>query len=191
VDELTRLAHAARLGDERALAAFIGASYREVWRLCAALVDEEAAEDLAQETYLRAVRALRRFRGDASARTWLLSIARRSCIDELRSRARRRERDARFSLAQGEAPALSPDVAQEVGARDLLAHLAPERRAAFALTQLLRLSYEEAAIVCDCPPGTIRSRVARARADLVSLLGSSERPNAQIDRPASDGPSAY
>ena len=52
----------------------------------------------------------------------------------------------------------------------MLAGLDPERRAAFALTQLLRLSYQEAAEVCDCPTGTIRSRVARAREDLIKLL---------------------
>jgi RNA polymerase sigma-70 factor (ECF subfamily) len=52
----------------------------------------------------------------------------------------------------------------------LVGALDPDRRAAFVLTQLFRLSYEEAASVCDCPPGTIRSRVARARGELIELL---------------------
>ncbi len=58
MDEATLQAHAARLGDRDALEAWVRASYREVWRLCAALVDEQAAEDLAQETFVRATRAL-------------------------------------------------------------------------------------------------------------------------------------
>ena len=53
---------------------------------------------------------------------------------------------------------------------ELLLRLDPDRREAFALTQLAGLSYEEAAAVVGCPIGTIRSRVARARADLRALL---------------------
>ncbi len=55
--------------------------------------------------------------------------------------------------------------------RALVAGLEPERREAFVLTQVVGLSYAEAADVCSCPVGTIRSRVARARADLVDGLG--------------------
>jgi len=57
-----------------------------------------------------------------------------------------------------------------VAVRALIAGLEPERREAFVLTQIIGLSYAEAADVCDCPLGTIRSRVARARADLVAAL---------------------
>lgn len=54
---------------------------------------------------------------------------------------------------------------------DLVDSLDPDRRSAFVLTQVIGLSYEEAAAVVGCPIGTIRSRVARARADLVEALG--------------------
>jgi RNA polymerase sigma-70 factor (ECF subfamily) len=63
------------------------------------------------------------------------------------------------------------DPASSVAMRALVAALEPERREAFVLTQIVGLSYAEAADVCSCPVGTIRSRVARARADLVSALG--------------------
>jgi RNA polymerase sigma-70 factor (ECF subfamily) len=165
VDELTRLAHAARLGEEGALEAFVDASYDGVRRFCGALVDAGTAEDLTQETYARCVRALRRFRGEASARTWLLAIARRVCADELRSRAGRRRESIGTAVE-----AVVPDTAAAVAAEDLVRRLEPDRRAAFVLTQLFRLSYQEAAVVCDCPVGTIRSRVARAREDLVAML---------------------
>jgi RNA polymerase sigma-70 factor (ECF subfamily) len=126
-------------------------------------------DDLAQETFLRATEALPRFRGESSARTWLLSIAHHVCIDELRFRTRRRERDQRIGRIS-EPPVVDPDLAGEIGARQMLALLDPDRRTAFVLTQLFRLSYEQAAAVCQCPPGTIRSRVARARDDLITQL---------------------
>jgi RNA polymerase sigma-70 factor (ECF subfamily) len=171
VDALTPLAFSARAGDNAALDAFIQAAYDEVWRLCAVLVDEQSADDLAQETFLRAVRALPRFRGDSSARTWLLAIARHTCMDELRSRTRRRRRDASLLGSGLDNRSTVADTGQEVAVADLLARLEPARRAAFVLTQTLGLSYDEAARVCECPAGTIRSRVARARADLLNLLG--------------------
>jgi RNA polymerase sigma-70 factor (ECF subfamily) len=97
VDELTGLAIAAAdPGDTAAMAAFIRLSQSQVWSLCAYLVDEASADDLTQETYLRAFRALRSFRAESSARTWLLSIARRVCMDELRQRTRRRRQEQRM-----------------------------------------------------------------------------------------------
>jgi RNA polymerase sigma-70 factor (ECF subfamily) len=172
VDQLTRLAHAARLGDSRAAEALVEAAYPEVWRLCAALVDEQAADDLAQETFMRVLRALRRFRGDASARIWTMSIARRVCMDELRIRDRRRRRQQRLQAGvDADVAAMPSHGAIEVG--DLLRELDPDRRVAFVLTQLFRFSYAEAARVCECPAGTIRSRVARARSDLIGLVEQS------------------
>ena len=157
-----------------AQAAFVRATQAEVWRFAAALVDPDAADDLTQETYLRAFRALPAFEGRSSARTWLLGIARRACADHLRSRgtpppaaldAWRRTR----SRAHGDAAA-EPGPAQRFGGADLLRRLPAERRSAFVLTQLLGLSYAEAAAVEGVPVGTIRSRVARARAELVAVV---------------------
>jgi RNA polymerase sigma-70 factor (ECF subfamily) len=180
MDELTRLAVAARNGDPHDMAAFIGASRRQVWSLCAHLVDADSADDLTQETYLRMFRTLRSFRQDSSARTWLLSITRHVCMDELRQRIRRRRRDASLVTSAGEEPAYGGDTDQ-AEVRELLSHLDADRREAFALTQLIGLSYDEAATVCRCPVGTIRSRVARARADLITALGLA---------PAADPPAA-
>lgn len=173
MDELTRLAERARQGDREALERLAASSYGEVRRLCAALAGAEAADDLAQETLSRVVVAIRHFRAESSARTWLLAIARRVCMDELRARSRRSRREQK--LMELAPPVPSGDLSSALDIRDLLSQLEPERRAAFALTQLLRLSYEEAAAVCDCPTGTIRSRVARARDDLIRLLEPSVR----------------
>ena len=172
MDELTSLARAAGRGDRDALARFVRLTQGDVWRICAHLVDPAAADDLAQETYLRAIPALRRFRGDAQVRTWLLAIARRVCAAEFGARTRERELAAKLLNAPtaglGQPP---PEPGAQTTVDLLLAALDPDRRAAFVLTQLLGCSYAEAARVCDCPIGTIRSRVARAREDLDAMLG--------------------
>ncbi|GIJ40790.1 RNA polymerase sigma factor [Micromonospora andamanensis] len=170
VDPATEWALAARGGDPVAQAAFVRATQAEVWRFAAALVDPDSADDLTQETYLRAFRALPAFAGRSSARTWLLGIARRACADHLRTVVRRRRLDQRLS-AHAHTDVPHPDPAGQLGATDLVRRLTAERRGAFVLTQLLGLSYAEAAAVEGVPVGTIRSRVARARAELVDAVG--------------------
>jgi RNA polymerase sigma-70 factor, ECF subfamily len=170
VDELTSLAIAAGRGDRGALAGFVRETQADVWRLCAHLVDPGAADDLAQDTYLRAIPALPRFRGDAPARAWLLAIARRACAAEIGARTRDRRLAARLTATQGGALGQSPaEPGAQAAVDELLAALEPGRRAAFVLTQLLGCSYDEAAVICECPVGTIRSRVARAREDLDAM----------------------
>ena len=173
MDELDALAADAAGGDPLAAAALVRATQSDVWRLCAALGDTGTADDLAQETYLRAFASLHRFEGRSSLRTWLLSIARRVCADAVRSRRRRRLTLVRDDAVPTEIPAPggTDPVGEGAGVADLLARMDPDRREAFVLTQLLGLSYAEAAEVCGCAVGTIRSRVARGRADLVESLG--------------------
>jgi RNA polymerase sigma-70 factor, ECF subfamily len=167
----TDLALRARAGDAGAQAAFVRATQAEVWRFTAALVDPGAADDLTQETYLRAFRALPAFEGRSSVRTWLLGIARRTCADHLRAVVRRRRLDARLA-AQAWTETPQADLAQRFGTTDLLSRLGEERRIAFVLTQVMGLSYVEAAAVEEVPVGTIRSRVARAREELVAAVAA-------------------
>jgi len=162
---------AAARGDAVAFADLVRATQADVWRACAALVDAQSADDLVQETYLRAHRSLPSFAGDSSVRTWLLSIARHVCIDEVRARGRRR----RLLAAQPPRPSyVEPHGGVEL--QLLISELPAERREAFVLTQLVGLSYDEAAAVCKCPVGTIRSRVARARTDLMMAMRAAETP---------------
>lgn len=187
MDDLELIAADAAAGDPLAAAALVRRTQPDVWRLCAALGDPGSADDLTQETYLRAFGSLHRFEGRSSLRTWLLAIARRVCADAVRAQKRRR----RVTLVGDEhlealAGADGVDrVADGVGVGDLLARLDADRREAFVLTQLLGLSYAEAAEVVGCPVGTIRSRVARARGDLVAALGRGFDDGARDD--AADG----
>ncbi|MGA8297614.1 MAG: sigma-70 family RNA polymerase sigma factor, partial [Acidimicrobiales bacterium] len=112
VDELTRVALAAKR-DPRQREVLVETAYPQVRRLCARLVDRESSDDLAQETFLQAIRALGRFRADASARSWMLAIARHVCLEELRCRGRRRQRDAMLAtFARGRSMTMS-DASQE------------------------------------------------------------------------------
>ena len=174
IDELTELLVAAREGDRVALAAVIRASQGEVWRLAAHLVGPDAADDVTQDTFVRAWRSLPGYRADASARTWLLVIARRACADAVRSRARRRRLAARLLDRAVVADERTDDAVGAHGLGALIAGLDRDRREALVLTQVIGCSYAEAAAVCGVPVGTIRSRIARAREALVEQLAAAE-----------------
>lgn len=173
-DPTTRLARLAGQGDVGALDALVRATQADVWRCCAHLVAPSAADDLTQETYLRLVTALGAYRGDASGRTFVLSIARRVCADEIRRRTRRRALAERLRLRHVGTASAVDDRASTGALEDLVDRLDPDRKTAFVLTQLLGLSYDEAATVCGCAVGTIRSRVSRARQILVDALDDPE-----------------
>jgi RNA polymerase sigma-70 factor (ECF subfamily) len=172
VDELTHLLVQATGGDRDALNEFVVRGQPDVWRFCAALLNADQADDATQETFVRAWRAAAGFRGDSSAKTWLLAIAKRVCFDAMRQRVRADRRQDRLIAATQAAEA--SDHGESVVMADLVDRLDPDRRSAFVLTQLLGLSYEEAAAVAECPIGTIRSRVARARSDLQDLLAADD-----------------
>ncbi|MEU8298756.1 sigma-70 family RNA polymerase sigma factor [Micromonospora sp. NPDC048909] len=169
--EITAWALAAGRGDREAAARFVRATQQQARRFLAGLVSPAEADDLTQETFLRAVRALPSFAGRSSARTWLLAIARRVAADHLRNVM---TRPRTVWMPDGYD---TPDVSrsgfdQQVVLEQLVAGLPPDRREAFVATQVLGLSYAEAAEVCGCPVGTIRSRVARAREELVTAVRS-------------------
>lgn len=168
-DPVTLAALSARAGDAAAAAEFVRATQADVWRLCAHLGSPADAADLTQETFARAFGSLHRFAGRSTARTWLLSIARRVCADAIRSRR------PVVPVADIEPVGQRADPADTVALRLLLEEMDPGFREAFVLTQILGLSYAEAADVVGCPIGTIRSRVARARDDLVRGVTAEER----------------
>lgn len=171
MDNITELALAARDGNRYALDRLTRETLPAVQSLCRHLGDPDTAEDLVQETYVRMMRSLPNFRGDGSARSWLLRIARNTCADATRVRRRRRTRDSFAEI---------PDVAAAPASgwsevTSVLGALSPERRQAFVLTQVLDLPYQEAAEVLEVPIGTVRSRVARAREDLLAVERRAEQ----------------
>lgn len=168
-DYVTGLALRAGRGDKRALTEFIRATQDDVWRLLAHLAGPQHADDLTQETYLRVMGSLPRFAGRSSARTWLLSLARRAWVDSVRhDMARPRKSAAEIEDVAGQSPDNPNTWSEVIDARSLLDALPPERKEAIVLTQVLGYTYEEAAKIAGVRVGTIRSRVARARRDLIA-----------------------
>jgi RNA polymerase sigma-70 factor, ECF subfamily len=163
--DVEQLVHAARHGDSAALGELVRLTQDQIWRLVSYQAAGEDTADLVQETYLKAIRSLDNYRGESSFVGWLSGIARHVCADHIRRRVRRRRLHQKLS---GLAQEVATNDASPID--DLIACLSPDRQEAFVLTQLVGLSYEEAATACGCPVGTIRSRVARARADLIALV---------------------
>ena len=148
VDELTRLFLAARDGDRSALLQAIRASQADVWRLASHLVGRDDADDVTQDAFVRAWRALPAYRGDAAARTWLLAIARRACADHVRSQVRRRRLAGLAGMRDRGTPSRA---------------LAADPAGATTVQALV-----------DALPDDRRSRVARAREQLAAALRASD-----------------
>ena len=177
---VTQLALKAGRGDRQALDEFISATHKDVWRLLAHLSSPDTADDLTQETFLRVLGALPRFAARSSARTWILSLARRTWVGSIRhDRARPLKSATEYEDAQATTPT-SNSWSEWVDARLLIDELPEERREALILTQVLGFSYEEAAKIAGVRVGTIRSRVARARADIIA---ASTETNSGEDSP--------
>jgi len=169
-DALLSYARAAQHGDDVALGHLVRATQGVIWRFCSNLSSRQEADDLTQEVYIRATRNLGQYRGDAPVVSWLLSIARHVCADQVR----RNQRRTRLATKLRGERALAIEGPSSLDLTALVDDLDPDRKTAFVLTQVLGLSYEEAAAVCECPIGTIRSRVARARNDLMAAVREAE-----------------
>jgi RNA polymerase sigma-70 factor (ECF subfamily) len=135
------------------------------------------AEDLVQETYVRALGAMGRLRADSNLKSWLFTILRNIWFNQLRQ-----QRTAKLVALDGEESAM--DIAETakdpyafyVGkmeheqVRHAIQQLPADFREIILLREFEELSYQEIATILDCPTGTVMSRLARARASLRKLL---------------------
>lgn len=156
-------------GDERAFEELViryEAKVRNV--ACGVLHDHALAEDVAQETFLTAYRKARSFRGEGTVRSWLYRIAVHRALDELR----RRGRKAEVELPDSGTSFGEPHKGLEAGwaIESALARIEPEQRAALVLREVDGLSYQEIAKAMSWPPGTVATRIHRARLALRELL---------------------
>jgi RNA polymerase sigma-70 factor, ECF subfamily len=175
VDEAALVA-GVRAGDARAFETLVITYQHRVFGVALRMLGSRAeAEDVAQETFLRAHRAIRDFRGDARVGTWLYAIASRLCLNRLASGARRHERSDDAALLRLPAPVADAAAVlerQELSAalQQAIAALPDERRIVVVLRDLEGLAYEEIAQVLGLELGTVRSRLHRARLDLKAKL---------------------
>lgn len=177
-----------KMGDARAFDLIVVKYQRRIERLIGRMVrDTDLVQDLAQETFIRAYRALPQFRGESAFYTWLYRIAvntaKKALVDlrrdpvltesALGSRDEDEEPSSRVEneLTDGETPEAvlaSREIARTVNAA--IEALSEDLRQAITLREIEGFSYEEIAVAMNCPIGTVRSRIFRAREAIAARL---------------------
>jgi RNA polymerase sigma-70 factor (ECF subfamily) len=162
----------AREGDEEAFATIVHVYDRRLRGLAyRVLGDTNRMDDALQEAYVRAFRALPRFRGDAKLSTWLFRITYNACLDELAKANKVSHLPLDVLVEQASA---APETGEALGLRDelvaALMALTPEERATLVLVDAEGFDYSAAAKILDVPVGTVASRLNRARSSLRTAL---------------------
>ena len=166
------------MGERSAFDLLVARYRRRLLRLVLRLLRDQAeAEDVVQETFLKAFRALPRFRGEAAFYTWLYRIALNGARNAI---LRRRQRSAPSGVVPAQLTAPVPEVGtpesmllskQVMQTIDAAMEALPlELRTAIVLREIEGLSYEEIAQIMECPLGTVRSRIFRAREAIARRL---------------------
>lgn len=183
-----QLVDRARRGDQRAFEMLVVKYQRRIERLIGRMVrDQNLVEDIAQESFIRAYRALPQFRGESAFYTWLYRIAvntakkallelkRDPLVSESALASQSDDDDETYrpsrELSDGETPEAvlaSKEIAQTVNAA--IAALSEDLRQAITLREIEGLSYDEIAELMNCPIGTVRSRIFRAREAIAQRL---------------------
>jgi RNA polymerase sigma-70 factor (ECF subfamily) len=136
------------------------------------LRDRTAMDDALQDAYVRAFRAIGSFEGRSGFGTWLYRIVYRSCVDELRRRGRHDWASLEDVAGAVAAPEPGVDAAGRLDLADALDALPVDLRASVLLVDAQGFSYDEAAAILGVPPGTVASRLNRARAALRGTLAT-------------------
>ena len=168
----------ARRGDADAFEQLVVAYRDQVFRLALRMCGSEAdADEVAQEALLSAWKALPNFRGESQFSSWLYQLTTHAAIDLMR-REKRQIAAADITEVNAADPAPSPQQQAEQSeqreiVRDAILQLAPEQREVVVLRFMEELSYEEIGAVLKLPPGTVKSRLNRAKAQLKEILSKS------------------
>jgi RNA polymerase sigma-70 factor (ECF subfamily) len=187
------LVSAAQQGDAAALDALLRRHHDRIHAICWRLAGNEAdALDATQEALISIARGIRRFDGRAAFSTWAYRVTTNACLDELRRRQRRPRPGLPDDLGDGDRSDLGAVSSAGIDALPdrltidtALEQLPEEYRAPVVLRDLCDFDYAEIAATLGIPPGTVRSRIARGRAQLAKLLdpGNPDRPAERpIDR---------
>lgn len=184
--EEKELIQRARQGDHAAFEALVGRWQKPVYHQALRLLnDPEDAADVTQEVFLKLWRALPGFRGESSLSTWLYRLTDNTAIDLLRREKKRHGDlsldDENLAVCVPADPSCSPQEQTErrevqSAVADALAQLSQEHRRVLILRELNGLSYEEIGQILVLNPGTVKSRIARARLALAKLLEGTFSP---------------
>lgn len=175
-DESTsRLVALAQTGDRAAMERLLRTAYPQVLATCTQVLGAREPHDAVQNALISISRRIAQFDGRSKFSTWCYRIATNAAIDELRRIRRHSDRavdDGAAALEVIQSGAPGPERSTEVRftVRDALSLLPREQREVFLLRELEGLHYEEIAAETGVPIGTVRSRLARARASLTAIL---------------------
>jgi RNA polymerase sigma-70 factor (ECF subfamily) len=174
----------AQHGDQQAFGLLVSKYQRKLARLLSRLIRDPAeVEDVAQETFIKAYRALGSFRGDSAFYTWLYRIGINTAKNYLVSQGRRAPTRTEFDSEEAEGfeegellrdintperMLFSKEIGETVNAA--MEALPEELRTAITLREIEGMSYEDIAKMMDCPIGTVRSRIFRAREAVAEKL---------------------
>lgn len=158
-------------GDHEAYAVLVGRYKNALYHHCFAIVrSEDAAEDIAQETFITAYYKLRRYNPEYRLSTWLFKISTNKALTWLKKAAREFTADDEM-LATVPSPHLQPDQqAQVQELHDVVANLQPKYRSVVSLYYWQGLSYAEIAVVLAVPEGTVKGWMSRAKQALKKEL---------------------
>jgi len=179
-----QLVERAQRGDKHAFELLVSKYQRKLSRLLSRFIRDPAeVEDVAQESFIKAYRALPSFRGDSAFYTWLYRIGINTAKNYLVAMGRRAPTTTEFDSEEAESfedgdqlrdintpesMLMSKQIATTVN--ETMADLPEELRTAITLREIEGLSYEEIAGIMNCPIGTVRSRIFRAREAIAARL---------------------
>ncbi|MBD3308760.1 sigma-70 family RNA polymerase sigma factor [candidate division KSB3 bacterium] len=176
------LVSASQRGDTQAFEVLILRYQRQIFSLIYQMTrDVEVVEDIGQDVFVAAFRAIKDFKGRSSFFTWLYRIAINHCKNYLTSTNRTQDAEQRYRKEQGadvtgeyqernpQNMLLAKEFVQQM--EDAIASLPPEQRIVLTLCEFQGLSYQEMADILECPIGTVRSRLSRARTALQNIIG--------------------
>jgi len=179
-----QLVERAQRGDKQAFELLVAKYQRKLWRLLSRFIRDPAeVEDVAQEAFIKAYRALPSFRGDSAFYTWLYRIGINTAKNYLVAMGRRAPTTTEFDSEEAESfengdalrdintpesVMMSKQIAATVN--ETMEELPEELRTAITLREIEGLSYEEIAGIMNCPIGTVRSRIFRAREAIAARL---------------------
>jgi RNA polymerase sigma-70 factor (ECF subfamily) len=173
--EVTDLVRRCLAGDAQAAGALVARFERSVFALCYRMLGQrEDAEDVTQESFVRALRSLKSWDSERDFAPWLLAIAGNRCRTLLAARARRPRLASEVERVEDSTP--PPEAARHLAeeVERALGGIRPEYRQAFVLFHEHEMSYAEIAEALACPLGTVKTWVHRARRELIEQLRSRE-----------------
>lgn len=145
--------------------------------------DPVFADDLVQEALARALNKIDTFEPGTNLKAWVFTILRNAYFNHLRKRKLERSLEDSSDPAIQAVPASQDDIVELKELLSKLSQLSEDQREIILLVGAEGFSYEDAAEICDCPVGTVKSRVSRARARLIELIEG--EPRSQLPRQAS------